>query len=39
MKKLKRILDIIYRVLLRIAHVFEHVTCDEVPHIDDEKED
>lgn len=38
MKKLKRILNTIYLVLLRIVHVFEHVICDDVPRIDD-KED
>ncbi len=38
LKKLKRILNILSRLFVRLAHVAEHVTCDEVPHID-EKED
>lgn len=38
MKKFKRIANILFRLFARLAHVFEHLTCDEVAHID-EKED
>ncbi len=36
--KLQRIVNFIYRLFVRIAHVAYHVTCDEVPHIHDEED-
>lgn len=38
LKKLKRILNFLSRLFVRIAHVAEHVTCDEVPHIEEEED-
>ena len=39
MKKLKSILNFLSRIFVRLAHVFEHLTCEEVPPIDfDDKE-
>lgn len=34
LKKLKRIANILSRLFFRLAHVFEHLTCDDVPIID-----
>lgn len=34
MLKMKRILNFLSRLFVRVAHVFEHVTCDEVPDAD-----
>lgn len=39
MKKLKRILNFLFRFFVRISHVLEHLICDEVPHIDEEEKD
>lgn len=36
MKQLLKILKSIPAVLARIAHVIEHMFCDEVPSIDEE---
>lgn len=38
MKKWKRILNFLNLLFHRLAHVFEHLICDEVPHVDDDKE-
>lgn len=37
--KLKRMLKILSCLFVRIAHFAEHVTCDEVPHIEDVDEE
>lgn len=34
MKKLKKILNFLTRLFVRLAHVFEHLTCDDVPSVD-----
>ena len=34
LKKLKRIANILSRLFVRLAHVFEHLTCDDVPTLD-----
>lgn len=34
MKKFLKILKVIPAILARIAHVIEHIFCDDVPHID-----
>lgn len=34
MKKIKRIANILSRLFVRLAHVFEHLTCDDVPSVD-----
>lgn len=40
MKQLMRIIKAIPAILARIAHVIEHIFCDEVPSIDfDDEED
>lgn len=40
MKQLMRIIKAIPAILARIAHVIEHIFCDEVPPIDfDDEED
>lgn len=41
MKKLKWILNFLTCLFARLAHVFEHLTCDEVPDAewDEVKED
>ena len=39
MQKFKRILNILCRLFVRLAHVAEHLICDEVPHIDDEEKE
>lgn len=38
MKKWKKILDFLSRLFVRIAHIAEHVTCDDVPHIEEKEE-
>lgn len=34
LKKFKRIANFLSRLFLRLAHVFEHLTCDDVPFVD-----
>lgn len=39
MKQLMRIIKVIPAILARIAHVIEHIFCDEVPPIDFDDEE
>ncbi len=40
MKQFLKILKLVPAILARIAHVIEHIFCDDVPHIDlSDKED
>ena len=38
-KKLKRIANILLVLFARLAHVFEHLACDEVPSFDFDDDD
>lgn len=39
MKKLKWIADFLYLLFVRLAHVFEHLICDDVPSVDCDEDD
>lgn len=34
MKKWKKILEFFSLLFVRLAHIFEHMTCDDVPFVD-----
>lgn len=38
-KKLKRIANILFVIFARLAHVFAHLACDEVPSLDCDDDD
>lgn len=39
LKKFRRIANILSRLFVRLAHVFEHLTCDDVPSVVSDDDD